>query len=145
METIFMNTENRKSSNKHVALQNLSIYYMWKTIEKQYKNKKLKIMALTWNYEFGLPDGSYFVSSVQDYINYNMKKHKTLTIPPIHAYINRFNDRLAFKIKDRFKLQLQMAETRKLFGSTKILTEKTKNSENVPSLEVVEVVLVQCK
>ena len=119
METIFMNTENRKSSNKHVALQNLSIYYMWKTIEKQYKNKKLKIMALTWNYEFGLPDGSYFVSSVQDYLNYNMKKHKTLTIPPIHAYINRFNDRLAFKIKDRFKLQLQIAETRKLFGSTK--------------------------
>ena len=32
----------------------------------------------------------------------------------------------------------------KLFGSTKKLTDKTKNEENVPSLEVIEVFLVQC-
>ena len=36
-----------KSSNKHVALQNLSIYYMWKNIRKQYKNNKLKIIDTT--------------------------------------------------------------------------------------------------
>ena len=53
-----------KSSNKHVALQNLSIYYTWKNIRKQYKNNKLKIIAPTWNYEFELPDGSYSVSDV---------------------------------------------------------------------------------
>ena len=32
----------------------------------------------------------------------------------------------------------------KLFGSTKKLIESTKNGENVPSREVVKVVLVQC-
>ena len=32
----------------------------------------------------------------------------------------------------------------KLFGSTKKLMEKTKNGKNVPSLELVEVFLVQC-
>ena len=32
----------------------------------------------------------------------------------------------------------------KLLGSTKTLIDKTKNGENVLSLEVVEVVLVQC-
>ena len=37
-----------------------------------------------------------------------------------------------------------MHETTKLFGSTKILTDKTKNGENVQSPEVVEVVLVKC-
>ena len=37
-----------------------------------------------------------------------------------------------------------MPETMKLFGSTKKLIYKTKNGENLPSLEVVEVVLVQC-
>ena len=65
METIFMNTENSKmnkshkfafnfsqrldlrSSNKHVAHQNLSIYYAWKNIRKQYKNNKRKIIAPT--------------------------------------------------------------------------------------------------
>ena len=46
-----------------------------------------------------------------------------------------------FKIKDGYKLELQTPETMKLFRSTKKLTEKTKNGENVPSLEVVEVVL----
>ena len=67
METIFMNTEDSKtnepnkfvrnlsqrldlrSSNKHVALQNVSISYTWNNIRKQYKNNKLKIIAPTWN------------------------------------------------------------------------------------------------
>ena len=38
-----------KSSNKHVAFQNLSIYYTWKNIRQQYKNNKLKILAPAWN------------------------------------------------------------------------------------------------
>ena len=37
-----------------------------------------------------------------------------------------------------------MSETMKLFGSTKSLIGETKNGENIPSLEVVEVALVQC-
>ena len=76
METIFVKTENSKTnephhkfilnlsqrlnlrSDKHVALQNLSIYYTWKNIRKQYKNNTLKIIAPTWNHEFELSDGS---------------------------------------------------------------------------------------
>ena len=80
MTTIFMNTDNNKtnelhkfvlnlsqSSDKHVAFQNLSIYYTRKNIRKQYKNK-FKIIAPTWNDEFELPDGSYSISDIQDYI-----------------------------------------------------------------------------
>ena len=48
------------------------------------------------------------------------------------------------QIKDRHKLELQTLETMKLFGSTKKLMYKIKNGENVPSLEIIEVVLVQC-
>ena len=88
MEKIFINMKNSKtnkpheffltlsqrlnlrSSNKHVALQNLSIYYTWKNIRKQYKSNKVKLIASTWNDEFELPDGSYSVSDVQDYIEY---------------------------------------------------------------------------
>ena len=70
------------------------------------------------------------------------KKHETLTeIPLMHVYINIINNRLVFKIKDGYKLELQTPETMKLFGSTKKLIEK-KNVENVPSLEVIEVALV---
>ena len=41
-----------RGSNKHIAFQNLSIYYTWKNIRKQYKNNSLKIIAPTWNDEF---------------------------------------------------------------------------------------------
>ena len=55
------------------------------------------------------------------------------------------NNRLVFQIKDGYKLELPTPETMKLFGSTnKLITNKKKNGENVPSLEVVEVVLYQC-
>ena len=47
-------------------------------------------------------------------------------------------------MKDGYKLELQTPEIMNLFGSTKNLIENTKNGENVPSLEFVEVVLVQC-
>ena len=84
------------------------------------------------------------VSHIQDYIEFIIKKHEILTtIPPIHVYINRINNRLVFKIKDGYKLELEIPGTMKLFGSKKkILKDKTKIGENIPSLEVVEVVLV---
>ena len=67
-----------------------------------------------------------------------------ININPIYVYINRINNRLVFKIKDGYKQELQTPETIKLFGSTKKLVDKAKNGEKVPSLEVVEVALVQC-
>ena len=49
------------------------------------------------------------------------------TNPPIHIYINRINNRLVFKIKDEYKLELKMPESIKLFGSTIKLLDKTMN------------------
>ena len=81
---------------------------------------------------------------IQDYIEY-IKKHEILpTNLPIHIYIYGNNNRLVFKIKDGYKLELQTPETMKLFGSTKKLINKTKNDVKVLSLEVVELVVVQC-
>ena len=67
----------------------------------------------TWNDEFELQDGSYSMSDIQDYIEH-IKKHETLTtIPPIHVYINRINNRLVFKIKYGYKQELQTPEVLK--------------------------------
>ena len=69
-------------------------------IIKQYKNNRLKIIAPTWNDGFELLDGSYCVSDIQDYTEYIIKKHETITaIPTIHVYINRIDKRLVFEIK----------------------------------------------
>ena len=60
-------------------------------------------------------------------MKYIIKKHEALTaIPPIHVFINVTINRLVFETKDGCRLESQMPETMKLFGSTKQLIEKTK-------------------
>ena len=77
--------------------------------------------------------------------NLPKKRHERLTDNLlIHICINRINNRLVFKIRDGYKLELQRPEMMKIFGSTKNLISKTRNDKNMPSLEVVELVLVQC-
>ena len=72
------------------------------------------------------------------------KKDEALTTTPlIHIYINIINDRLVFKTKDEYKLELHTSKTMKLFGSVKRLIDKTEKGKNLLSLEVVKVVLVQ--
>ena len=134
-----------KNPNKNMALANLSIYYTWKNVKSIYKSNKFKISAPTWNETFDLPDGSYNISEIQDYIKYIIKKHKAIgENAPILIYANNINNRIVFKIKTGYKLELLSKETMKLLGSTKDVIDADKNSENVPRLENVEVVLVHC-
>ena len=136
---------NLKNPNKNMALANLSIYYTWKNIKSEYNNNKFKISAPTWNETFDLPDGSYSIDDIQDYFEFIIKKHETLTEnPPIQIYPNKIKNRIVFKIKTGYKLELLTLETMKLLGSTKKDVDKDKNSENVPKLGSVEVVLVPC-
>ena len=79
MDTIFMNSENSKTSKPHIlilkltdklhlrrgkksiALSNLSIYYTWKNIKTSYNNNKFKISTPTWNDKF---------EYIEDYFEY---------------------------------------------------------------------------
>ena len=157
METFFMNSKNSKTSepnrfkydlidkldlinpNKNMALANLSIHYTWKNVKSTYNNNKFKISAPTWNETFDLPDGSYNISEIQDYIEYIIKKHETIgENAPILIYANTITNRIVFKIKSRYKLELLSKETMKLLGSTSSIIDVDKNSENVPKLENVK-------
>ena len=93
MGTIFVNSENSKTSNSHVlklkltskldlrlgekviALSNLSIYQTLRNIISSYNNNKFKISTPTRNEEFELPDGPYSVSDIQSYVKYILKRH----------------------------------------------------------------------
>ena len=91
---------NLKNPKKNISLVNLSIYYTWKNIKSEYNNNKFKIFAPTWNETFDLPDGSYTISSIQDYFELIIKKHETLTDnPSIQIYPNKIKNRIVFKIK----------------------------------------------
>ena len=159
METFFMNSKNSKTNesykfkydlidkldlknpNKNMALANLSIYYTWKNVKSTYNNNKFKISAPTWNETFDLPDGSYNISEIQDYIEYIIKKYETIgENAPILIYANTINNRIVFKINTGYKLELLSKET----IDAKDTIDADKNSENVPKLENVEVVLVHC-
>ena len=64
--------------------------------------------------------------------------------PPVQIYPNKIKNRIVFKIKTGYKLELLTPEMMKLLGSTKNDVDSDKNSENVPKLESVEVVLLHC-
>ena len=128
-----------------MALANLSIYYTWKNIKSKYNNNKFKISAPTWNDTFDLPNGSDSISDIQHYFEFIIKKHESLTEnPPIQIYPNKIKNRIVFKIKTGYILELLTPETMRLLVSTKKDVDADKYSENVPKLESVEVVLVHC-
>ena len=91
-------------------------------------------------------DGSYNIPKIQDYIEYIIKKHETIgETATILIYANTINNRIVFKIKAGYKLELLSKETMKLLESAKDIIDSDKNSENdVPRLENVDVVLVHC-
>ena len=92
-----------------------------------------------------MPDGSYSIADIQDYFEFIIKKHETLTEnPPVQIYSNKIINRIVFKIKTGYKLELLTLGTMKLLGSTKKDVDKDKDGENVPKLESIEVVSVHC-
>ena len=119
METIFMNSENsetnesnefvyqvtdklnlKSSNNKNIGFVNLSIYYTWTNIKSAYNNNRFKFLAPIWNNEFNLPNGSYSISDIQDYLQYVIKKHETIAdTPPVQLYVNKIKNRIVLKQK----------------------------------------------
>ena len=97
METMFINMKNsKKESATQICFQFVTkirvkkfrqtccssklIYLLHEEeYKKKYKNNKLKKIAPTWNDDFELPDDSYSIADIQDYIDYIFKKYETLT------------------------------------------------------------------
>ena len=112
----------------------LSIYYTWKNIISAYNNNQFKISAPTRHDEFYLPEGSYSISDIQDYFEFIIKKHESS-----HANLpNETKNRIVFKIKTGYKLELLSPETMKLLGTTKNVFDKDKDGEDVPKLELLK-------
>ena len=83
-----------------------------------YKNNKFKESASTWS--------------------------KITCNSPIRIYVNKIENKITFKIKTGCYLELLTPEMMKLLGSTENKINKNENGENVPNLEITEVVLAHC-
>ena len=74
--------------------------------------------SLEWYFDF--PDDSYSIADIQDYFEFTIKKHETLTEnPPVQIYVNKIKSRIVFETKKGCNLELLTPETMKLLGSTK--------------------------
>ena len=90
-----------------------------KNIKSACHNNKFKISAPTWNDEFDFSDGSYSIADIQDYFEFIIKKDETLSEnPPVQIDLNKIKNRIVFKVKTGYKLELLSSETMKLLGST---------------------------
>ena len=106
---------------------NLSIYYTWKNIKSAYNNNNFKISDPTWNDGFELPDGSYSFSDIQDYFEFIIKRHETLTENlPVQIYPNEIKNSIVFKVKTGYKIELL---SMKLSGSVKKDVDRDKDEE----------------
>ena len=80
----------------------------------------MKILAPTWNDKFELPDGSYSISDIQDYFKYVLIKHgENIDNPSLKIHVNKIANRVTFKTKTGYYLELLTTQKMKLVGSTK--------------------------
>ena len=91
-----------------------------KKIKKLYRINTFNISAATQIDIFQLPNRSYSVSDIEDYSEYIIREHETVSgNPPIRTYVNKIENRIPFKIKTRNYLEALTTESVKLLGSTK--------------------------
>ena len=85
------------------------------------------------------------MSDIPDYFEYILEKHREdIDEPSVQIYVNKIENRITFKIKNGYSLELLTPETMKLLGSTKNEITKNKNGKNVRHLEITEVILGHC-
>ena len=101
-----------------MALSTCSIYDIWKSIKKLYRNNKVKISGITWDKQFDLFEQfySYAISDIQLYFEHILQTHETLTdnlekekykIQPIHVlfYFHKISDVSPFTKGIKFDLK----------------------------------------
>ena len=87
-----------------------------------------------------ISDGSYSISGIQDYFECFVKNHEIIADNlPVEIYTNKIKNKIVFKIKPGYKLQLLSPRTMKLWGSTKKDGDQDKDGEDLSKLESLEV------
>ena len=117
---------------------------------EKYKKSHAKIINLKYQLQHGMNNLNYQMDHILYQIfkislNISLKKHETVTHnPSIMIYVNKIENKITFEIKTGYYLELLTPETMKLLESTKSKVTKNESSENIPNLEITDVILVHC-
>ena len=95
------------------------------------------------NLNYQMDHVQYRISKIT--FNILKKKHsQNVESPSIRIYVNKIENRIAFKIKSRYYVDFLIPKTMKLLGTTESKITRDKNGEHVPHLEFVQLALVHC-
>ena len=115
------------------------------------KHKKLiqRIISLKYLLQHEAMNLNYQMDHIQYQIfkiilSIFLKNSESVDDPPIEIFASRNENSITFKIKNGYYLELLTLETMKLLGSTESKITREKNGENVPHLEVIELVIIHC-
>ena len=87
---------------KRLLLYQILAFITRRKTKSPYNNNKFKISAPSWNDKFELPNWSYSISDTQDYFEHILKKHgEGVDKPSIQIHVNKIENRVTFKIKNR--------------------------------------------
>jgi hypothetical protein len=160
MDTIVLTTANSKTTESHkysykltnamklddqyICLSNLSMYYTWKNIKKEYHND---ILSYTIGNDISittaLPDGSYSVKDINNYLHMTMLANGGTKDYPISIYANPTINRVSVICKEGCTLTFKRGLAKLLGFSNPVITEST-HGDLVPQIERVEAVMVHC-
>ena len=92
-------------------MSDFSIHYTWHNIKEQYNNNKFRLSGPTWSEDVTLPDGRYETYQIQNcFLDEVIKKHessvKSNEQSPVLIFANRILNRVAFRTKTGYKLEL---------------------------------------
>ena len=167
MNSIVLNTANAGTTEDHklrlsltsdlhlnnnlVSLSHCSIYYNWKNFKKEYGNTQFTIHHLpsTTIIVVDLPDGSYSVRDINNYIHHIMKLagyENADGTYDINVYANPVYNRVTISVSNVFQFSMTDPFARMLgFDTTQTqITNAEVNGNLVPQIEVVDTVLIHC-
>ena len=149
-----------KLDNCSVCISDISLYYSWPNIKASYGNNKCKYKKTADNKEYSItiPDGSYEIKDLNDYIHHVMENNGDIKDDkgkyPIELYANRIYQRVTIETKDKYILELPVDGLGKVLGFTKVPEQgvkqvyigpnKIQNGDIIPQVERVESVCVHC-
>ena len=139
-----------------LGLRKVKKVLLYQTLVLLYMKRHKKVYATITNLKYQLLSGmlnlsyqidhilSYYISDIQNSFEYILKSNEKIGDLSISIYVNKIENRITFKTKAGYYIELLTPETMKFFGSTKNKTTKDKNGENAPHLETTEVVFGHC-
>ena len=136
--------DEKKEEKINIFLYQILVF----TIDRKILKSHIRIINLKYQLQHGMKNLNHLMDHIpyiHNYFEYMFKKHGKKTInTSIRIYKNKIENRITFKIKSGYYVELLTLVTMKLLGSTKSKITKDKKGENVPYLEINEVVLIHC-